>query len=117
MRQEFWKDIKAGDVIYMYGDSDLEIHKARVKTIKSKSKTTGSFLMDTDSQEHPTVFVFMDDFEKDGSVSTWNCDTSERVHISNNYAELVKHYKGTIKKEIDKQKALLKYYKCLLEKY
>jgi hypothetical protein len=117
MRQEFWKDIRAGDVIYMYGDNGLEIHEATVKAIRDKSETTGSFIMDTDSQEHPTVFVFMNDFEKDGSVRTWDYDTSEQVHISNNYAELVSHYKETLRKKIDSQKALLKNYECLLEKY
>lgn len=117
MRQEFWKDIATGDTIYMYGDDDVEINKTKVKAIRLKSEITGSFIIDTDSEEHPTVYVFMNNFENDGSVTTWDYDTSERVHISNDYAELVKHYKGTIKQKIDKQKALLKYYKCLLEKY
>lgn len=117
MRQEFWKDIRAGDVIYMYGEDGLEIYKTKVKAIRNKSEITGSFIMDTDREENPSVFVFMNNFEKDGSVITWDYDTSEQIHISNDYAELVKHYKGTIKKKIDKQKALLKYYKCLLEKY
>lgn len=117
MKQEFWKDIRAGDVIYMYGDSDLEIHKAMAKSIRDKSETTGSFIMETDSEEHPSVFVSMIGFENKGSVMTCDYDTSERIHISNDYAELVSHYKDTLRKKIDSQKALLKHYECLLEKY
>lgn len=117
MRQEFWKDIRTGDVIYMYGDSRLNIYAATVKDVRNRSETTGSFIIDTDRREHPTVYVFMNDFDKDGFVMTWDYDTLERVYVSNNYAEMVSHYKETLRKKIDSQKALLKKYENLLEKY
>ena len=117
MRQEFWKDIRIGDVIYMYGDSGLEIRKAKVKAIKDRSEKTGSFIMDMYCENHSTIYVFMNDFEKDGFVMTWDYDTAELIYISNDYAELVSHYKETMRKKIDSQKTLLKNYECLLEKY
>ena len=117
MRQEFWKDIRAGDVIYMYGDTELEIRKAKIKAIRDRSEKTGSFIMDMNCEKHPTVYVFMNDFNNDGSVMTWDYDTAELVYISNDYAELVSHYKENLQKKIDSQKTLLKNYECLLVKY
>lgn len=117
MRQEFWKDIRTGDVIYMYGDTELEIRKSKIKVIRDRSEKTGSFIIDINYEKHPIVYVFMNDFEKDGFVMTWNYDTAELVYISNDYAELVSHYKDTMRKKIDSQKALLKKYESFLEKY
>ena len=73
--------------------------------------------MDVKCEKHPTVYVFMNDFNNDGSVMTWDYDTAELVYISNEYAELVFHYKETLQKKIDSQKGILKHYEELLNKY
>ena len=64
-----------------------------ITSIKDVSETTDSFIMATDSETHPEVFVFMNDFEKRGSPLTWDYNTNDPVYISDNYDELAFHYK------------------------
>lgn len=116
MRQEFWKDVQAGDALFIYS-AHYDIHKMTVTSIKDVSEVTGSFVMLTDSKSHPEIFVFMNDFQKHDTPLTWDYNTGVAVHMSDTYEELISHYKEHIIKEIERQKGILKHYEELLKKY
>ena len=116
MRQEFWKDVQAGDALFIYS-AHYDIHKMTVTSIKDVSEVTGSFVMVTDSKSHPEIFVFMNDFEKHGSPLTWDYNTNNFVYISDNYDELASHYKENIITEMERHKGILRHYEELLERY